>query len=429
MSQERRGPRAWGRYLVVGSVRWLARRRHWFPAPVNRAIDWLRWHLPGNLAWRLTGRQGPPIDPKDLIPGQELPPVPGQARRLFVGPANFAGQGDLWGRSVSRFLPDTGSVSYALHVPGGFDFPSDYVVTAIVYRKNRDWQRELFDYVASNFTHVLIEAERPLFADLHRLDCFAEARALEKRGVHVAMMAHGTDVRLPSRHARQHPWSPFADRDWGVVKQLEAQAARNLRNLGRFSGPVFVSTPDLLDNLPAATWCPVVVDVEKWGNDEPLLQRAVPVVAHVPSNSRVKGSELVDRAMRALEAEGLVTYRRIEGIPSAEMPAVYTSADIVLDQFRLGSYGVAACEAMAAGKVVVGNVTELVRSRVRDIAGAELPIVQTLPTEIGAVVRDLVTEREAAITAGQAGPAFVRAVHDGQLSARQLGSFLDEVSR
>lgn len=412
------------RRRVVGSIRWVAVRRHRFPRPVNEALEWLRWHLPTGIVWRLTGRRGSPVSLKDLVPEQELPAVPATTTRLFVGPVNYAGQGDLWAKAASTHLPDTGSVSFALHVEGGFDFPSDYMVTPIVYRRNSAWQKELWEYVASGFTHVLIEAEKPLFADLFKLSCFTEAAQLEARGVRVAMMAHGTDVRLPSRHAAAHAWSPYNDPDWDVVDQLEAAAARNLFNLQRYDGPIFVSTPDLLDDVPQATWCPVVVDADRWANDEPLLERDVPVVAHVPSNSRIKGTERVEAAMSVLVADGLVSYERISGVPTADMPAVYTAADIVLDQFRLGSYGVAACEAMAAGKVVVGNVTPEVRERVRDLAGQELPIVQAEPGDIEKVVRGLVQDRDRAIELGRSGPEFVRAVHDGRHSAAQLASFL-----
>lgn len=409
---------------AVRAVRWTARNRHRLPRPALAAVEWLRWHLPTGLVWRLTGRRGKPVDLRAIQPTQELPEPPTTGTRLFVGPVNYAGQGHLWLRAATANLPDVSGVSYALHVEGGFDFPADYIVTPVVYRKNSVWQRQIDAYVADNFTHVMIEAVKPLFADLHRIDPFREARSLAERGVAVAMMAHGTDVRLPSRHGAKYPWSPFLDRDWDVVDQLEANAAKNLFNLNRFRGPVFVSTPDLLDDLPDATWCPVVVEPGRWVSTSPVLERDVPVVAHVPSNARVKGTEQVEEAVRALEEEGLISYLRIQGVPSAQMPAVYTQADVVLDQFRLGSYGVAACEAMAAGRVVVGNVTDEIRGRVLDLAGHELPIVQALPEDIGAVLRRVVTDREEARRQAATGPEFVREVHDGRLSAQQLKGFL-----
>ena len=53
---------------------------------------------------------------------------------------------------------------------------------------------------------------------------------------------------------------------------------------------------------------------------------------------------------------GLVDYTPLRDVPWSEMPGVIASADIVLDQFALGGYGVAAVEAMASGRAVVGHV-------------------------------------------------------------------------
>ncbi len=41
-----------------------------------------------------------------------------------------------------------------------------------------------------------------------RGDAFVEARSLQESGLRVAMMCHGTDVRLPSRHRDTHPGRP-----------------------------------------------------------------------------------------------------------------------------------------------------------------------------------------------------------------------------
>lgn len=320
-------------------------------------------------------------------------------------------------------MPGTGALSYALETRG-FGFAVDYRVAPQAFHHNVVWQREFFELVSEQFTHVVFEAERPLFGRLHGLDPFLEARALAERGIRVAMLAHGSDVRLPSRHATRHTWSPFNDRSWEGLDVLESVAATNLGRLAAFDGPVFVSTPDLLDDVPFATWCPVTVDLAKWHDTSPLLERQVPVVVHAPSHSRLKGTALVEPVLAQLEAEGLLSYRRVEGVLAQEMPSVYRSADIVLDQFGLGSYGVAACEALAAGKVVVGNVTDEVRARVRSLSGLDLPVVQAGPADLERVLRGLLADREAARVSGRSGPAFVGSVHDGRLAARQLADFL-----
>ncbi|MDF0514637.1 hypothetical protein PX701_13480 [Agromyces sp. H3Y2-19a] len=343
--------------------------------------------------------------------------------RLFVGPVNFAGQGWQWARAAER-VPGVGAVSMAYRIGTEFGFPVDQTVPASAYVLSRSWQRHQHDAVSSGFGHVLVEAERHLFGRVYDQTVEQQVRDLIVRGVRVAMVAHGSEVRLPSRHAATHPDSPFADRDWDQVAVFERQAAENLALLDRLGLPVFVSTLGLLEDLPAAEWLPVVVDPEAWSGGAEPLERPRPVVAHAPSSGRIKGSDLVDPALARLESEGLIEYLRVTGVPATQMPDVYRGADIVLDQFRVGDYGVAACEAMAAGRVVVGHVDRTVRDGILARTGLELPIVESRGGEIERILRSLVADRDAARRVAERGPAFVRAVHDGRRSAEALGGFL-----
>ncbi|MBZ2196449.1 glycosyltransferase [Occultella gossypii] len=354
------------------------------------------------------------------------PAVPDTPVRLFVGPANFAGQGYLWARAVERCVPGVSAVSFAPHVPGAFDFPVDYRVPQATYLDDFEFHERHLAYVRGEFTHVLFEAARPLFGRSYGLNFLNESKLLTKAGLAVAVIAHGTDVRLPSRHAATYAHSPFRGDLVPETPLLEDRAVRNLARIAAFTGPAFVSTPDLLLDLPSATWCPVVVDVDRWHTALPPMERRIPLVVHAPSKSHVKGTDLVETALEGLVARGLIDYRRIEGVPAAEMTRVYTEADIVLDQFRLGSYGVAACEAMAAGRVVIGNVSEFVRDHAADACGTELPIIQADGTDLARVVESILDDPSAARERAAAGIRFVRAVHDGAASAGILQDFLQE---
>jgi hypothetical protein len=293
-----------------------------------------------------------------------------------------------------------------------------------VYLRSPDWQREQFEYVREGFTHVLIEAQRPMFGTLFSSNAFTEARVLTGYGLRVATIAHGRDVRLPSLHRENYPFSPYVREEWAEVDALEVQVRRNLAGLASLDLPAFVSTPDLLDDLPDATWCPVVIDPALWETPEPPLERSRPVAVHAPTSSKFKGSEQVDEAMTDLHERGLVEYRRIQGVSPEEMRQIIGSADLVLDQFRLGSYGVTACEAMAAGRVVLGHVSDHNRRRVHEAAGEELPIVETTVENISSVVLDLLDDRSHSQKIAAQGPGFVRRLHDGSYSATVLSSFL-----
>ena len=391
---------------------WLVRNRSRLPGFVRAIPDAVERNPDGMLsriAYHLYGRDAGAPEPTS---------APVAHTRVLVGPTNYAGQGLQWARAMERGIDGLGARNMAVAVPGAHAFPADSTVPFPVYRHSRRWQEAQRDAVTSGFDHVLLESMRPLFGGLYPTVA-DEIQVLRDAGISIALMAHGTDFRSPSRHLAAHRWSPFTDdpRAERLQRIVEANTA-----LAQASGaPIFVSTPDLLDDLPNATWCPVVVDVSSWAQARPpMTDSQPPVVAHIPSSARPKGTHLVEPALHRLHERGVIEYRRLEGVPPSDMVAAVGGADILLDQFRVGSYGVAACEAMAAGRVVVAHVAQHVRDRVASATGYELPIVEADPESLVSVLERIVSDPLAAgVTAAQ-GPAFVEAVHSGAASVSAL---------
>ncbi len=350
-----------------------------------------------------------------------FPPVPDAPVRLIAGPANFAGQAWTWSRAAEQHLPGVGAVVFQL-VREHLRFPADYEVPRPVYA-HPSWQQRQQAFITRHFTHVLIDAMRPILGPRGREDCAAELPVLRRAGLAVALLAHGSEVRLPSRHAERERWSPFHEWD-DFAGLLERQARRLGGIINDFAGPAFVSTPDLLIDVPGATWLPVVVEPERWAAPPVPPERDKLVVLHMPSSTRFKGSHHVDAAMEPLVRSGLVEYRRVEGVPHAELPAVVADADVLLEQFVLGPYSVTACEAMVSGRPVVAYVSEQVRAHVKDVTGRDLPVVQADPADLTDVVAGLAADRAGLRERGEAGRAFAGEVHDGRFSAEVLGRWL-----
>ena len=109
----------------------------------------------GILRWALPKRLG-------FISGLDLSePAPAQgSTRVYIGPVNFAGQGWQWARAAER-LPDVSAWSMAYEA-GGFRFAVDQDVPAATYVMSRPWQHRQRTIVASQFTHVIVEAGRHL---------------------------------------------------------------------------------------------------------------------------------------------------------------------------------------------------------------------------------------------------------------------------
>lgn len=361
------------------------------------------------------------VDPRSL----QTPAIPDTRVRLFIGPVNFAGQGWQWSRAAER-LSGVGATSMAYTTGAVYGFPVDQPVPASVYLLSRAWQQSQRVFVSGNYTHVIIEAGRSLFGDVYSESVLGQIRGLQSRGVRVALLTHGSDMRSPARHLRTHAFSPFAPGAWELTEALTVETSRNHALREQAGVPVFASTLGMLDDVPDAWWLPVVIEPERWRTDAPPLRGDVaPLVIHAPSSAVVKGTDLIEPALAGLAAEGIIRYERIQGVPASDVPARFARADIVLDQFRLGDYGVAACEAMAAGRIVVGNVDDHVRRLVSARTGRELPIVQADPSTIADVLRAIVADPAKYRSIAAHSADFAREVHDGRRSAEALLPFLN----
>jgi hypothetical protein len=401
--------------VIAGLTRRFADRNR-LPRAVNIAIDYIADHptsLPGRIAARRKGRP----DKSITTPVTTFENKP---TRLLIAPVNYSGQGREWARSLELADETISARNMAVDVPGGFSFDADLVVPVPVYTNDTRWQTRQFEAVSSHATHVLVEAEEPLFGRLMGRDVRRQVVALIDRGVNVAFIAHGTDIRLPSRHIARTPWSLYKDPSV-YVPRLESLARRNRELLDDLHRRVFVSTPDLLADVEDGIWCPVVVEPSKWGSAARTTSDGAPLrVVHAPSASTLKGTPLIEPLLERLETEGVISYRRVTGAPAALMPALFGEADVLIDQFRAGSYGVAACEAMAGGCIAIGHVLADVRRTVMEVSGLPLPVVEATPDTLEEVLRGLATDHRKRHAVSLASIDFVHRVHDGRLSASIL---------
>jgi hypothetical protein len=358
---------------------------------------------------RRAGAEGHPWRPLDDTP-----------IRLGLGPANYAGQLAGIAAALTEARPDV-SAEVVMHTSErSFGYPADVHVWGGDLRK-LDVQLEQVRRILPRYTHLLNDAFRPVFGRLNGDHISGDLPALERAGIVVALLAHGSDVRDPDAHLARHQWSHYRDvPPDGTLETLRAISRRNRAFADEHGLPCFVTTPDLLDDLPQATWAPLVVDVDAWACDRPVFERPRPIVLHAPSRRWTKGTGMFIEQLEELDRRGAVELQLVEGLQWEEMRARVQDADLVVDQFGVGAYGTVACEAMAAGKPVVAYLSETVVAAV----GADCPIINVGPDAVGAAVERLLDDREQASRRGRDGVAFARAVHDGRRAAEAVGTYL-----
>lgn len=368
------------------------------------------------------GVTGGPARPGDAQQAEPILPTPEEAPcRLVVGPSNSAGQGWAWARAAARLLDGVAATTVAIDHGAPFAFESDRLVTT-AERTDRDWTSRFDAEVAATRTHVLIESGVTLNGSAIDPSAVAEeVGSFEEAGLRVGLVLHGSEVRDPSRHMERYPWSAFHDADEAWRATLQQRVATT-RPLAEWLGvPTFVSTLDLLDDVPWATWLPVTIDVDRYATGTPPFERAVPVVVHAPSRAALKGTHVIDPVLEGLAGEGLIEYRPLSGIPSSEMATHLQDADVVVDQLGLGLYGALSCEGLAAGRLVLAQVGDAIRGRLP----GPLPIVEISAPTLESTLRELLSDRDRAREVAARGPAFVREHHDGRAAARVLATFLD----
>lgn len=358
------------------------------------------------------------------------------SKRLLILPTNSAGQAASWAAAVEEFTSASGA-NFALTRSRDFGYGSTYSASRARSYGSKKWQHEFFSWAQKEFTHVVVESCSTVSGPPSSRRVLREIREMQQRGLQVALLFHGSDIREVGKHARREHNSPFQDQNSVLSKSLRSVVRRNRAVLNQVPTiPTFVSTPDLLIDLPEAELVPVIPESRYLktadGTDAttPVTDR-VPRVVHIPSRSSLKGTEGIRDNLLALNEKRIIEYKELSGLSRDEVWNEIDRADIVLDQFTLGSYGVAAVEAMALGKIVVSHVSKQVRREIKSRFSVELPIIESAQEDVGKVVdqiarRWLDNDAQSAdkIKYDRAGRKFVRTVHSGRQSAEAFATFL-----
>ncbi len=368
----------------------------------------------------------PTTEPADGCP-LPLAQHRGYARRaLAIGPANYAGQATAWAAAVRRELQVP---SWSFSRTSNFSFPVDRRLSPMAGSKNR--RQPITDPAIQSAvqaaSHVCLDGFLPLTGGRWSGDFQRDIDELQQCGKWLALACHGSDVRNPVRHLSRVPHSWWRTGGMKYLAQTMRLTATNLRIIRKNNLPVFVSTPDLLHDVPDATWLPLTVNVSAFQNAEPIFSgNRLPRVLHLPTRRKpaIKGTEVISPVLRQLHCEGL-----IEAVEPAQMPhedfiETLKGVDIVIDQIRCDSYGATSVEAMAAGRLTLSSVLGT-----RDLIGLDVPIIDATPTTVEPILRRVLRAPERFRDVAESGPSYARRVHDGRAAALVLRQFMTNVEQ
>lgn len=340
-------------------------------------------------------------------------------RRLVIAMLNTAGQGTEWAHALKRFTSATAE-SWAIARPQEqvIQFTVDRTYPLINGATDQAWLDLL--NAQSKPTHLIIESGKPISIKGTVRRMLFQAVTARRHGIRPALLFHGSDIRVPSLHRTTHPESPFQQSHDGLTEKLERKTTEVRRWLTIWPFQVFISTIDLRRYVPRGRWLPVVVG-DHWFAAASLInvERPRPRVLHLPSRRALFKSEQVDQICQRLHDESLIEYKSVTGVPPAEVRSLVEWSDIVIDKIGLGGTGVMGAEVMASGRLLIGDVDQIVRAEVPD-----LPLIQSSIGTLDQVIRTLVADRSTWAARATAGQAFARKYHDGRYSAAVLAKWM-----
>ena len=216
---------------------------------------------------------------------------------------------------------------------------------------------------------------------------------------------------------------------WGSdLRRRNASEVSYLRS----AGAVIVGSYLTRRLAPRGPWpeydvVPPAIVLDDW-QPSPTEPGEVLRVAHAPSKRAVKGTQAVLDAVESLRKRGApIELDLIEGVPNNEARKRYAAADVVVDQLRIGWYGMFAIESMALGKPVVVYLDEEGAAETEEAFGLELPLVGADEQSVEDVLAGLVEIRPELPELGRRSRDYVERIHAHTAVARRVLEIYERV--
>lgn len=235
----------------------------------------------------------------------------------------------------------------------------------------------------------------------------------------------GDDARQGdfSRANFRHSIAQYVDEDY-YTAETDALKRRMIRRMSRYCAQVYAVNPDLMHVLgPGARFVPYShISLDEWSPVYTQLERRPLRIGHAPSHRKVKGTDLILKALEQLAAEGheyeLVL---VEGLPNDQARLKYEQIDVLIDQLHAGWYGGLAVEVMALGKPVMVYIRDEDLQFIPLEMKADLPVLRvTLETVKDDLRRLMQMPRDELHALAQRSRRYVERWHDPLRIAGQI---------
>lgn len=219
---------------------------------------------------------------------------------------------------------------------------------------------------------------------------------------------HGSDLRLYKIASARNKYFVFKG---DIIEQRKLK--KRTEKICKKADGIIIHDYELKAYLPKKQtniyYVPLRININDFQPSYPdVKEREKVIIVHAPSNTQIKGTKYVIKAIEKLKKEYSIDFILVQNKTQEEAREIYRKADIIVDQLIIGSYGVFAIEGMALGKPVI---TYLMPDMI-DNFPKELPIQNANIENIEDVLRKLIISPELRRKIGIAGRKYVEDYHD-----------------
>lgn len=330
--------------------------------------------------------------------------------RVLHGITGAAGQ--PW--SISRAQRALGVDAHCIRLGDNrFEYGADQILHATDTKSMLDVIGEL----APQFDVFHFYFRSFLFDSTYSFPSGWDILLLKMLGKRVVVNFRGSEVRLHSAFKARNPYHYVDENPNNLITKFPESAQQRMIDFALgVADKVIVPDPELQSYVPGSAVIPRSIDLQTWPNVG-ISNSMEPLIVHAPSRPIVKGTSALLKAVERLKRSGLrFRFELIENLSNTQAREMYKRADIVVDQLRIGWYGVLAVEAMALGKPVV----TFVRHDLEDQLPQKLPFAIANPDTIQNVLSRLIQDRTERQRLAADAREYCCRTHDSKTVARQF---------
>ncbi|MBU2704611.1 glycosyltransferase [Zooshikella marina] len=250
-----------------------------------------------------------------------------------------------------------------------------------------------------------------------------EGPLMRKNNIPMLITFGGSDIRIPRIAKNKNKYFKYFYKE--DSKLWEKQLRLRCWSMSKFIDNAVVD-PEMLDYISGSfkRLYPFrqPVDIEVF----PLIERKndIPVILHIPTSPKLKGTEYVIKAIDQLKKEGykfkFILKRQLTQI---QVYDELKKADIYVDELRCGSHGVTSVEAMAAGCAVITYI----RDDLINKYPKELPIISANIETIYIKLKKLLNNYNFYKELGIKGKDYAKKYHCSNIVAKQLVDIYEDI--